>query len=205
MLVSISNISWISGMHSLFFSVFPPHSRSVHEGDFSQIIAINFRLFLGVNLNLNLLVLSRLSFYFDGSGKVFRKKRLMECLTLLLRGRCDTVDWPAGHVLDPELPGVGQHVHVGGEPLVVSVAGDPVSQQVNVPVPQPGDRPVAEVGDGAHHPDVLPKDGPHLTLLPHTMTWTPTSSYRKPKLERFSVSYSKLSLRNNVAGGFLCV
>ena len=89
---------------------------------------------------------------------------------MLLRGRCDTLHWPAGHILYPELPGVGEEVHVGGEPLVIRVAGDPVCQEVDVPVPQPGDSPVAEVRDGAHHPDVLPQHGPDLPLLPDPVT-----------------------------------
>ena len=84
--------------------------------------------------------------------------------------------WPGGDILNSELPRVGQDVHVGGESPVVGVAGDPVCQEVNVPVPQPGDGPVAEVGDGAHHPDVLPQHGPHLALLSHTVTWTTATS-----------------------------
>ena len=71
---------------------------------------------------------------------------------------------PDGNIFDPELPGVAEDVHVGGEPPVVSVARHPVGQQVDVSVPQPGDRPVAQVGDGAHHPDVLAHHGPHHPL-----------------------------------------
>ena len=35
---------------------------------------------------------------------------------------------PEGHILDPELPGVGVNVHVGGKPLVVGVALDTMCQ-----------------------------------------------------------------------------
>ena len=44
---------------------------------------------------------------------------------------------PLWDILDPELPGVGVDVHVGREPLVISVAGDSMGEQVDVSVPHP--------------------------------------------------------------------
>ena len=73
------------------------------------------------------------------------------------------------------MPGVAGDVHVGREPLVVGVAAHAVGQQVDVSVPQPGDGPVAQVGDGAHHPDVLPHHRPDHTL---TLTWGQTVNNR---------------------------
>ena len=55
--------------------------------------------------------------------------------------RLATVWSPEGDVLDPELPGVGVQVHVGGEALVVGVALHPVRQQVDVSVAHPRHRP----------------------------------------------------------------
>ena len=69
------------------------------------------------------------------------------------------------------MPGVTDDIHIGREPLVVSVAAHAVGEQVDVPVPQPRDGPVAQVGDGAHHPDVLPCYRPHHSL---TLTWSQT-------------------------------
>ena len=47
---------------------------------------------------------------------------------------------PEGHILDPELPGVGVNVHVGGEPLVVGVALDTMCKEMYVSIPYPGNR-----------------------------------------------------------------
>ena len=119
----------------------------------------------GVDLNLKLFTLSSFCFCFDGSGNVFRKIKKIN--VILYR--------PDRNIFDPQLPGVAHNVHVGREPLVVGVAAHPVGQQVDVSVPQPGDRPVTEVGDGAHHPDVLPHHGPHHSL---TLTWGQTFNNR---------------------------
>ena len=127
--------------------------------------------FRGVDLNLKLFALSPICFCFDGSGNVFRKIK-KKINVILYR--------PDGNIFDPQLPGVTGDVHVGREPLVVGVAADTVGQQVDVSVPQPGDRPVAQVGDGAHHPDVLPHYGPHHTL---TLTWGQTFNNRQIQIQ----------------------
>ena len=48
-----------------------------------------------------------------------------------------------------------------GEPLVIGVAVLARGEEVDVAVPDPGDRPVPQVGDGARQPDVLATHRPH--------------------------------------------
>lgn len=112
--------------------------------------------------------------------------------------------WPGGDILNSELPRVGQDVHVGGESPVVGVAGDAVCQEVNVPVPQPGDGPVAEVGDGAHHPDVLAHHGPHHPLA---LAWArpSTTAHFSHRTNRTKTSLPSPPQRAGVVEGFLYV
>jgi len=48
-----------------------------------------------------------------------------------------------------------------GEPLVICVAVLARGEEVDVPVPDPGHRPVPQVGDGAGQPDILPTHRPY--------------------------------------------
>ena len=87
-----------------------------------------------------------------------------------------------GHISDPKLPCVAHQRMVSREPPVVSVTVSSHGEEVNVPVPHPGHRPVAQIEDIAGQPNVLSQHRPNREsrTVDHWLTLPPTTSHKLP-------------------------